>query len=890
LLDQAMQLPTGERCPFLDAECGGDAALRREVEWMLEAADAPDDDPFLERGPLVDPVSGAEKIQIATPRDYRLIRPLGTGGMGVVYLAERAEGDYTKKVALKFVDVSSSLLPGVQARFRAERRILAELDHPAIAHLVDGGSLPDGRPFLAMEYIEGETLDEYCTNNGIGIEARLDLFLKVCAAVEFAHQRLVIHRDIKPHNILVTAAGQPKLLDFGIAQLIQDVPALGDSADLPMMTLSYASPEQIAGRHLTVATDVFSLGVLLYELLCGTLPWPERHVDHGGDPPPSPPSVIAATRSGHARAYGRIGADLDAIVLKAIDPHIELRYGSVREFADDLGRYRDGLPVKAQPDVFSYRLNKFARRHRYALTWVLGVLVLLTAALIDRNRQLIETRNALHDENQINRLVMTLFESVDPDHMRQPNSAPQLLSGLLDEIETTQLSDVRRQVSLLARIGELLAKWDNGTESAAVLLRAWQLCESHPDKIEPAVQFSIAMQLSRANGSRHELVQYWQEQALDFARRRIGSESVQAARAESALARQLLGWTHGRWPEIRAMYDHAAKVLTRELDADSLDSLRAQVSYAEAIVQMEGFNAEAEKTLAQIDYRLRGRDDGWLVRWLAQRGEIQVLTSAGRYAEALQVAQGALDSLTRRLGPEHSMVVNAQGHVLEAALYAGNWPLVAASGEELRKAINLLRGNFDHVQQVWHAEHMIHGYSWMPAQHDAMLVVLDELTRRVDIGMLADLPTEAALLRASIARVRLAVGDLDGARSAIQLALASVDAAERRFEFEIVAGESYILAARIALAAGDIDVALVHARTARARSQLSDANAHAIEAIAHWKKRDHKAARAHIEQVLAATPTSCPEPLMLLVSSPLFESPLFERERADARARCTLEP
>src|SRR5229473_5236663 len=322
---------------------------------------------------------------------YRVLRTLGVGGMGEVFLAERADAEFEQQVAIKVV-YGGSPGHGVQSRLKIELQILAQLDHPNIAHLLDGGTLPDGTVYIVMEYVDGIAIDGFCDSNRLDITARLKLFQTVCAAVHYAHQNLIVHRDLKPSNILVTAAGAPKLLDFGIAKLLDERQAghhtlAVTQADIRVMTPDHASPEQIRGQAITTSSDVYVLGVLLYKLLCGSGPFfissvrlseIERAICERDPPPPSdlvstndsPESrAIVQDRTSTANRLRRtLKGDLDNIVLMAMRKEPERRYASAQQMSSDIQRYLEGKPVIARRDTLSYRSAKFIRRHWLPVT------------------------------------------------------------------------------------------------------------------------------------------------------------------------------------------------------------------------------------------------------------------------------------------------------------------------------------------------------------------------------------------------------------------------------------------------------------------------------------------------------------------------------------------
>ncbi len=403
----ALEQEPDSRAAFLELSCGGDAELRAEVESLLafhcdDSTMPPSPDPLLQpKGLLTD----SEAVPGCRIGPYRLVREIGRGGMALVHLAVRDDDQYHKRVAIKFVRRGIDDDDMVR-RFRNERQTLAALDHPNIVKLLDGGSTEEGTPWLAMEYVEGLPVDEYCDAHRLTITERLRLFCTICAAVQYAHQNLVIHRDLKPSNILITAEGVPKLLDFGIAKLLNpEVSAqtlLLTEPNAWVLTPEYASPEQVRGSTITTATDVYSLGVILYYMLSGCPPyrWRTRTPLEIGkaiceDEPEKPSTaivraerpasgegaagsaeVVSRTREGSPeKLRRRLAGDLDNIVLKALRKEPERRYQSVLQLSDDIRRHIDGLPVTAHRASFTYRTSKFVRRNKGA--FAAGVLIVV---------------------------------------------------------------------------------------------------------------------------------------------------------------------------------------------------------------------------------------------------------------------------------------------------------------------------------------------------------------------------------------------------------------------------------------------------------------------------------------------------------------------------------
>jgi non-specific serine/threonine protein kinase/serine/threonine-protein kinase len=378
VLSHALELETGPRRVFLDSACADDADLRTEIDQLL-AQEVDTSHDVIEKCAS----DAATRVRFQSHEEgtrigpYRILREIGHGGMGAVYLAERDDEHFRQQVAIKLIK------PGlggevIRKRFRNEMQILADLNHPNIARLFDGGETIDGVPYLVMEYVEGRPIDLFCDRQQLTTEERLKIFSTVCAAVQYAHQHLIIHRDIKPGNILVDEGGVPKLVDFGIAKLLDQDRTDATATAMSFMTPDYASPEQVRGVAVTTATDIYSLGVVLYELLTGRRPYrlktgvPHEIAKAICDDEPQRPST---TRK-------RLHADLDNIVLMAMRKEPQRRYATAEQFAEDIRRHLDGLPVRARADTVGYRTGKFVRRHKFGVAAAALVTVTLLIGII----------------------------------------------------------------------------------------------------------------------------------------------------------------------------------------------------------------------------------------------------------------------------------------------------------------------------------------------------------------------------------------------------------------------------------------------------------------------------------------------------------------------------
>jgi serine/threonine-protein kinase len=484
LFAAARARPASERAAFLASTCPGEPDICREVLSLLAADDS--------AGSFLGVLSKEKSAALLAEGDtllagrrigvYRLIRELGRGGMGLVYLAERADGQFEQQVALKLIKRGMDS-DEIQRRFLLERQILARLQHPNIARLLDGGVSDDGSPYFAMEYIAGIPLLAYCDAKRLDVDARLALFRQVGEAVQYAHQQLIVHRDLKPSNILVTESGEPKLLDFGIAKVLdteegRDLPGLTRTGARPM-TPAYGAPEQIRGDAVTTATDTYTLGVILYELLAGRFPYrvdtatpeafaaaitdsdAERLVSALRRPPArrgeqETDAIAAARGTTGPRLRRRLQGDLDTIVRKALCKEPERRYASVEALLDDLDRHRTGLPVRARPDTLAYRSSRFLRRHALGVTAAALIVLSLIAGLSIAVWQAGVASREADKANEVRTFLVEMFEEADPSRTRgEQVTVREILDRGADRIERELAGQLEIRAELMELIGTL---------------------------------------------------------------------------------------------------------------------------------------------------------------------------------------------------------------------------------------------------------------------------------------------------------------------------------------------------------------------------------------------------------------------------------------------------
>ena len=579
IVPAARRLAPEARVAYLNEACAGDPELRNEVDSFL-AADLESVD-FLKRAPLelLGEIEGAlkENSQVGA---YRIRRALGRGGMGVVYLAARTDEEFTRQVAIKV------LHPGLQSeeanrRFRQEIQILANLNHPNIAQFHEGGRTEDGRLYYLMEYVEGEPIDAYCRGHELALEERVQLFRKVCSALQYAHRNLVVHRDLKPGNILVTEGGEPKLLDFGVAKLLA-APGVSSAAltgvDQKLFTPDYASPEQLTGETITTASDVYSLGVLLYELLVGERPYRlkshleeevRRVVCEETPPPPSAASSrkvrvtsveTAPVPEPASKFHHQLAGDLDTIVLKALRKEQDRRYASAEQLSDDMDRFLQGLPVLAQKDTVLYRARKFIQRNRGAVATFAAFILLFVGFILLSLHQAERVARERDRTQDVSSFLVSLFEASEST---QKPGKQVTVRELLDSGAARLRGDLEGQpqarAALLTTMGR--AYQDLGLNEAARPLFEESLAlrrqVSGPESVEAAQSHTALGVLLRQAGWAEEAEPHLRV-ALEIKTARLGTEHPDVGKALDNLSKVLKDM--GRLKEAADLQSKSAEI------------------------------------------------------------------------------------------------------------------------------------------------------------------------------------------------------------------------------------------------------------------------------------------------------------------------------------------
>ena len=715
LLDEALDRPAAARAAWLDSLDSQFDDLKPQLRALLARAAEVETSDFLATLPSVElDASGvaADSGRIVGP--YRLVREIGRGGMGSVWLAERVDGLIDRPVALKLPHVVAHF-SGLAERMARERTILAALNHPHIARLYDAGLSDDGQPYLALEYVEGRPLDAYCES--LDLRARLQLFLQVANAVAYAHGKLIIHRDLKPANILVTSEGYVRLLDFGIAKLLDDGTA-HDSALTEFgpraLTPDYAAPEQIRGEPLTVAADVYALGVLLYELLTSRLPYPRKsrtELEHAIlNLEPARPSDAAPQQRGALRG------DLDTIALKALKKRPEERYATANALADDIERHLTGRPVLARPDSATYRLLKFVGRHKVAVASAAAVLVaILAGAAVSIWQARVAIAEKEHAQ-EVERFVVSIFQEADPYRQAgRPLTAAELLRHAQSDIGERFANRTALRVSLLGLVGTGLMNLDElpAAESSvqqavadAILLYG----QEHVETLRARVLLAEVHAARRNNAALREEL----PQLLPAARKVVADEPellVRVLKTQTDLAIE-----EGRYKESEAPVREAFELALRTLGPRHPTTVVASTLLAEAVMFTGASNevvmAEAQRGLDFALAAYDGRENS--PRVIQMRDvHLRALEGMGRTEEAITEGDRIIAGASEAFGPTSMAVAYAMMNTTRLRMRVGD---VATAVAHSSQALEILGSRIDKDSREYAYAQTSHGLALMAAR------------------------------------------------------------------------------------------------------------------------------------------------------------------------------
>ncbi len=726
LFNEALAFEPDARVAWLKEACT-DETLRAEVERLLVAESGAED---RLRGVLAGATSTTSDESATRVGAYRLIRELDRGGMGSVWLAERADAEYVDHVAIKLIRPDAAS-PGLIRRFLSERQILANLKHPNIARLLDGGTTEDGRPYLVMEYIEGEPITAYADRQRLGVAGRIALVRQVCDALQFAHANLVVHRDIKPANILVTAEGVPKLLDFGIAKIL-DPDAMphrvaATVTGVRLMTPAYASPEQIRGESVTTASDVYSLGVVLYELLTGRLPY---RVD--GDQPhdlaraileaqPERPSVAVtgapiqqprvAADSGQtettapspqvarvAQARGvtvqrlrrQLTGDIDNILLVALRKEPERRYASVEQLAADLRRHQEGHPVVARPDTWTYRAGKFVGRNRGAVaagTSAFITLAFFAISLAVQAARIARERDVANREREkaerVTEFLVDVFDAADPNNALGVDvTAREILAEGGRQAQTELADQPEVQAAAMEAIGKVysaLGEYD----SAATFLHAahdLRLATLGPGSLDYATSLAELGLLARVL-NRYDSAATYHTRAIDIRRRVLGERHTSVAGSLNALG--VVEQDRENLERAESLYIAALDMFTELAGRDHVETLRVMRNLGDLYNTMGRYGdaITTQEEALTLTRRLFTRDHMDVAYALNNLGSAYEFD--GQYDKAEPLYLESLAMRQRLLPEDHSSILIVKNNLGGLRLRSGDYAGAAAILQEI---------------------------------------------------------------------------------------------------------------------------------------------------------------------------------------------------------------
>ena len=780
MFDAVLDLPTTDQAAYIDHACSDDATLRAEVIQLLRAHHRTSsvlDTPAGRLFPLF--IDGSDVLASALPSrigPFRVVRAIGEGGMGQVFLGERDDGQFEQRVALKVIRDPA---PGLVRRFLEERRILASLEHPNIARLVDGGITADELPYFAMEFVDGEPIDRYCASHNLTLDERLALFEDVCRAVAYAHEHLIIHRDLKPANILVTADGQVKLLDFGIAKLLDAPGGRATTHEtrtgVRVMTPDVAAPEQVLGRSISTATDVYALGVLLYALVAGERPYDLRGKSAAEierivcEIVPAPPSARAPSA-----LRRRIRGDLDLIVMTALQKQEERRYRSPSALALDVQRFRQGRAIEARPDSARYRLGKFVVRHRTAV----AIGVLIVAAVVTgvvrervlRQRAEVEARKA----NEVEGFLVSVFDVADPyawsESERGAISARELLDRGAKRIDSTLVGQPEVRAELSTVFGRVYTNLGLLEEATPLLERALaQRTALHGQNDTSVATVMDLLGTALGKQDRFDDAERLLRTAVARRRQLLGIRDERTAIAIEHLAELLED--RNQFREAETLHREELSI-NQALFGDSSVEVANSLTNLGLVLYRQGAYEEAERLYRRsLDILIRRLGERHALTAATMQNLAQTIEVRGKTQEAEQYYRRSLVAKRAVLGDLHPSVtigLNNFGQFLANAL--GRLDEAEAM---TREAIALDRRIFgDHHTYV--AEGLRNLGVILRArgqfvQSDSVL----RLAIEIDRPLIGDRHEKTALLYAQLANTRYQLGDLPEAIRLTRQALSS---------------------------------------------------------------------------------------------------------------------
>jgi eukaryotic-like serine/threonine-protein kinase len=751
IVREALDTDPPTRADFVSQRCAGDHVLQNHVDSLLRAIDASNDSESQTPSPETDALIGARL------GPYRVIERIGRGGMGVVYRGEREDSDFKQEVAIKLIRRGFDF-DDVQARFLRERRILARLTHPHLARFIDGGMSPAGRPWFALEFVRGQSILRWCDEHRLDIRARVTLFLDVCAAVQHAHSQLVVHRDLKPGNVLVDTNGNVRLLDFGIARLLEgDEEASSTLTTLGRryaMTPEYAAPEQFSGETAGIGADVYSLGVILYELIAGVLPYAiDRNEPAAAEivvrEMPPQPLALAVQRYGDSasalsargtslRAYrNEVRGDLTRIIEKALAKEPPRRYATVEAFADDLSRWLAGAPVRISGNRLSYRFGKFVKRNRVAVavaTVLLCGLIATTAFALYSAQQERAQRDAALDEagraNAVREYVMLMFGDAAQRRNASKLTARDVLKQGADEIFERFKDKPQAGQETALSLGELYMQIGD-VEGALPLfekLLAWPGIEQNQSVLASA---------------KYDMAQ------------------IEYARGKAPHARELLDQAQAFWKTQPERF----RMILNESGAVQAQLARASGKPAEAVEILEKIIAERRGFLNGVSDRETGS---------AFNSLTLALTELGRYDEAIASANEGY-KIFENLGQGHSAtglaLINNRA-ITET--YLGNF---AAAEKDYRRVVDDRRALYGDSPELAASENNLAQAISRQKRYDEAITLLEDALR-LGIAFGGESGRETLMARVNLSEAYSAVGR---PKEALPLAESAVSVAEKQY-------------------------------------------------------------------------------------------------------------